>query len=295
VDFAFAEALHAPKPAPTPTAKSCVSSLDLRGEVAAGRAVGRMVHARAEADGFSLHPNPYPESRAELFFPVRACNGTCLSADLVVSSQHGDGVDFQAHIVESSIKRPLLFAHYLTPGQARHVEVALPGGPSAAWIRLGTLNHEDTTADYSFVAHPRLRPCSARGPIFRALDEKLAKREGEAVYREAPEEIAFGPLGGAVRLPIVVTRDTCLSVELETRAMPSTRFEYYVWLVDGDVEHRLMTESVPGGSKVVRDSLALFDWDSRRVEILLVAFARNAAPTTRGVFTRAELHTCGGT
>lgn len=293
VELTTTEAIQPPPPAPQP-AEGC-GPIELVHALNAGLAVPRMVAPRVEDDGFNLHPNPFPEARAEVFLPLGPCTDSCLSMDLSVRSTRGDGVEFEAHQLQSSHERPLLFSRLLRPSDSRHVEVPLREYVGNSWLRLGTLSAENSTADFAFVSNAKVDRCSSRGSVTSALERGSAKIEGGAVYVDRSGEIAFGPTGGAVRLPLTVASHTCLALELESRAEPDVTFEYVAWLVVDGVEHRLFVKHIPGGAPKERlGPIDLFDWESRAVELLLVAFSPHAPSSARGVYTRAELQPCTG-
>lgn len=275
VELHSATLIRAPSAGAPAAAPACQSSANLVAELGAGHAFPRNVAARLEPSAFQIHPNLPPAHVAEVFFPIRPCESTCLFATLEVRAPvgSGDGVDYEIHVIDREL-RPRVLSEHLRPGEHVPVEIALwPWAGRDTLLRVGTGIGQDPTNDWSVVASPYLGRCSARTGLADALREGWANASGS--YELSGTDVKLPAETRELRYRARITKDSCLMAGVRGRST----FEAYV-VIDG-IAHRIEKR------RVERDPIEvgpyyLYDWDGRDVELVLksVADANEPEPVT---------------
>lgn len=267
--------LTALAPPPLPEAAppaACDAKLDLTREVELGRALPRNVAPRIAGRGFELHPNPPPVHAAEIFFPVRPCEDTCLFAELEVRAPpgSGDGVDFEVHALEQD-ERPRLVAERVAPGQHLPLEVALwPWAGRAPLLRFGTKNGAGVENDYAVVSRAELGRCSSRTALVDALRGGWASVGGS--YQIEGRALRLPAETRELRYRTRVSKDTCL---FAGAADPNGRSTLEVYVVVDDVAHRVEKRRIDKPEAPI----GLHDWEGRDLELVLKVVPSAASPS----------------
>lgn len=274
-------------------ARACEPEVALERRVASGGAFVRAAAPEVVGDAFTLFPNAPLTPHAEVYVPIVPCEGACLTADLRVHGEAGDGADVEVHVIDG-LARPLVADAEVPAGDVlRRVQARLDrfaGRP--VLLRVGATPRESEVADHLYVHRARVAPCSTPVDLADALRAGRARSFGGRASARG-DAIALAGLGDTeVSYEAMIDQDLCVSyrVELDTPESAATyRFDVRV---DG-LRHRLDEGRLDAGNP--SHELAghsLHDWHGRWVEIVLGATRASDAPAAVR-WARPRVHLCG--
>jgi hypothetical protein len=281
-----------PKPA------ACESHVDLTQRAARG--FGRFTVAATRAQSISLPPNPLPEPPAELFLPVRACEGSCVFAEVSRDSPAGDGTFFDMHVVDGPL-RPREVRFFLRPGDfTKTVEVPMSAfADRETLVRFGVDPGDDTDGDTVRIERPVLAPCQSRKSLIQELhQDRLEVARGLAAATVdgltlSPEQRASAPVDA--RLGVEVKAGDCLAFTLAPETQKEAGVAIEVSVLESDVVRRLLREEFrPGNVKPRRfKDVPLEQWKDKWIKLRFSAWPLGLGEAPRAQILRPRLHTCG--
>lgn len=158
-----------------------------------GRALTRNVSPRDRGEpGFDMFANQPLRAPPEVMFPVRACPGACLEAELEVMMTDGhavgDGVSWEVHVIDRE-NRALVHTEPMAPGMSNALRVPLQDfAARPVLLRFGVQSGAHEEGDRARVTNPRIVPCEPPEDPF--LDPAVLPRAAQWSERGLPSEMA---------------------------------------------------------------------------------------------------------
>ena len=167
----------APGDAPRTDAGTCTTELDLVGQVRAHHALARAPSILFDDTRMYVHPNRPLYAQAEIFVPARPCPDACLEGRFRFDGPHGDGVRFEAHVIDQEVRTQVIDQTMVPGDRPIDLERALaPWGDRDVLVRLGVEPRATSDYDWAWVDRLRIAPCHAV-----ALARFVAQGAGGAV------------------------------------------------------------------------------------------------------------------
>jgi hypothetical protein len=213
----------------------------------------------------------------------------------------GDGVTFEAHIVDGW-DRPRLLAWHEDPGVSPR-PIALPLRKWAerdVLIRFGTLAGRTTLGDRARILRPRIARCRSLHNLVQDLQEGAFEVvNGSARVLGDTLELSPGVRGAAVtdvRLKLRPDENACFAVDFEPRrrSVNDVGVALEASIVDGDESIRLArSEFAPDAALVSFKELPLGEWSGRDVLLRFAAWPLLEGKAALAVALRPRIHRCG--
>lgn len=248
---------------------ACELDRDLLSEARTERALPRNVALRPSTERVLLHPNPMSQQGAEVYFPIRPCEDSCVftQAGIELPPGSGDGAELSIHVIDGP-SRPRIAVVDVLPGPTpRRIEAEL--GRFAGrdvLLRFGSLPRGDPALDYLWLQRPRVGACTARSTLAKALGEGRAVSEGAVDARGS--EVVFGAGVSKLVYPFKVIAETCVSLGLSTND-PAASFGYLLVVRADGLAHAVASGVVTRDAPAEVPKTSLHDWYPREVALEL--------------------------
>ncbi len=283
----------------SPQASACERQVDLA-ERADANAFGRFTVAATREKSILLPPNPLPEPPAELFLPIRACEDSCVFADITRESTAGDGTYFDVHVVDGPT-RPREVRFFLRPGDfARTVEFPLRRFANReVLLRFGVDPGGNTEGDTIRVATPVVAPCQTRKSILQEIhQDRLEVARGVATATVdgltlTPEHRSSPPVDA--RLGVELESGDCLAFTIEPVEAKEAGVAIEVSVLESDIVRRLVREEFRPGDVEPRGfkDVPLEMWKNKWVKLRFSAWPLGLGDAPQARILRPRLHACG--
>ena len=259
-----------PDPPPAEPARWCRPEVDLLDELRESHAYVRMAAPRPAPLHFHLDPNERLRPIAEVLFPIRPCEESCLFASfsLVADPSESDGAVFEIHALRREY-RDLLLQIPVEPGEAeRAIELPIGRWPDEPQLlRIGSRPNRSNEHDYAMVTRPRIARCTARRWLAEAV------RDGDAQVTEGEvgadgHDLVLARSAVRIERPMWVMPDTCFGVGWRSDGAP-VRARLTVAARVDDLEEIALEMVVEAGASPAGTTVPLYDFTGRDVDFVV--------------------------